>query len=79
MSTRFGGSASNNAGGYARATRRREGLPWMSNKQTEAYLVARDTLRRIQRTSPLVLPTLEKRLQLGELAEEPLVTNRTKQ
>ena len=30
------------------------GLPCMSERQTEAYLLARDALRRIQRTSSLV-------------------------
>ena len=30
------------------------GLPCMSKRQTEAYLLARDALRRIQRTSALV-------------------------
>ncbi len=30
------------------------GLPYMSQRQTEAYLLARDALRRIQRTSSLV-------------------------
>ncbi len=30
------------------------GLPYMSERQTEAYLLARDALRRIQRTSSLV-------------------------
>lgn len=30
------------------------GLPSMSQRQTEAYLLARDTLRRIQRASSMV-------------------------
>ena len=30
------------------------GLPYMSERQTEAYLLARDAVRRIQRTSSLV-------------------------
>ena len=40
--------------------RRRGGLPSMSEKQTQAYLIARDTLRRLGRTCSLVLPTVEK-------------------
>jgi hypothetical protein len=42
------------------AMRRRGGLPSMSEKQTQAYLIARDTLRRIGRTCSLVLPMVEK-------------------
>lgn len=40
--------------------RRRGGLPSMSEKQSQAYLIARDTLRRIRRTCSLVLPMVEK-------------------
>lgn len=46
--------------GYAKQNRgfgrRRAGLPCMSESQTRAYLIARDLLRRIQRTSCGILP-----------------------
>ena len=35
-------------------TRPRGGMPSMSPRQTEAYLLARDTVRRIQRTASLM-------------------------
>lgn len=44
----------------SRTMRRRGGLPSMSEKQTQAYLIARDTLRRLGRTCSLVLPMVEK-------------------
>lgn len=44
------------APGARRGSRSRRGLPSLSEKQTQAYLAARDVLRRIQRTSTLVLP-----------------------
>jgi hypothetical protein len=45
------------AGQAARARRRsRGGLPSLSEKQTQAYLAARDVLRRIRWTNTLVLP-----------------------
>lgn len=47
------------AGHPARARRRsrcRSGLLSLSEKQTQAYLAARDVIRRILRTSTLVLP-----------------------
>ena len=56
MSSRFGTSLSENAGRLHKTKKRRGGLPSMSEKQTQAYLVARDALRRIQRTSSLVIP-----------------------
>lgn len=44
--------------GSGRTDRRSVGrlgrTPYISELETEAYLLARDTLRRIQRTSPLV-------------------------
>lgn len=36
------------------AARPRGGMPSMSPRQTEAYLLARDTVRRIQRTASLI-------------------------
>jgi hypothetical protein len=37
-------------------SRSRSGLPSLSEKQTQAYLAARDVLRRILRTNAFVLP-----------------------
>lgn len=39
-----------------RSSRSRSGLLSLSEKQIQAYLAARDVLRRIQRTNTLVLP-----------------------
>jgi hypothetical protein len=36
--------------------RRHKRSPWMSRQHTEAYLLARETLRRIQRTVTSALP-----------------------
>ena len=42
-------------GRTARRTAKRSGaMPYMSEQQTQAYLLARDTVRRVQRTSSLV-------------------------
>jgi hypothetical protein len=38
----------------SRRSARPGGMPTMSQRQTEAYLLARDAVRRIQRTSSLV-------------------------
>jgi hypothetical protein len=56
MSSRSGTSLSGNAGQGRTTMKRRGGLPSMSEKQTQAYLIARDALRWIQRTSALVPP-----------------------
>ncbi|MES2941682.1 MAG: hypothetical protein V4772_02295 [Pseudomonadota bacterium] len=40
--------------GSRRAATRSGGVPYMSERQTEAYLLARDVVRRIQRTSSLM-------------------------
>ncbi len=56
MSTRFGVSTSGNAHLAVGVTQPRRGLRWMSERQTEAYLMTRDTLRRIQRSLPSVPP-----------------------
>lgn len=50
MSARFGFSLSGN-GARLRTTSKRAYKPFMSPQQLEAYLVARDALRRIQRAS----------------------------
>jgi len=36
------------------ATKPLGGIPYMSERQTQAYLMARDALRRVQRTASLV-------------------------
>jgi hypothetical protein len=51
MSSRFGASLSGSEGRIRTTMRRAAGKPFMSEKQIEAYLIARDALRRIQRTS----------------------------
>ena len=56
MASRSVTSPSGSARRNQRPMLRRGGLPSMSEKQTQAYLVARDVLRRIRRTSGLDLP-----------------------
>lgn len=56
MCSRSGAFISANAWPNHGIGRRRTGLPCMSESQTQAYLIARDFLRRIQRTSSLILP-----------------------
>jgi hypothetical protein len=56
MSTRFGVSASGNAGGAVNKTTPRKGLRWMNERQTEAYLLTREALRRVQRSFPSASP-----------------------
>jgi len=51
MSSRFDFPVSGNEGRIRAPMRRGAGKPLMSPKQIEAYLVARDALRRIQRAS----------------------------
>lgn len=64
MTALFDDSGPGNAGRTHKTSRRREGgLPWMSAQQAEAYLIARDTLRRIQRTAPLLRPALDPRFK----------------
>ncbi len=40
-------------------SKRVAGTPYMSEQQTQAYLIARDVVRRVQRTSPLVSSILQ--------------------
>jgi hypothetical protein len=54
MSSRSRTSFPGDAERSRRASRRREGATFTSEKQTQAYLMARDVLRRIQRTSSLI-------------------------
>jgi hypothetical protein len=56
MASRSVASPSGNSGRNRRPMPRRGALPSMSEKQTQAYLIAREALRRIRMTSSLVLP-----------------------
>lgn len=56
MSSRSRTVASGHAAQARRRIRSRSGLPSLSDKQIQAYLSARDVLRRILRTNTLVLP-----------------------
>jgi hypothetical protein len=69
MASRSVTPASGNSGRNRRSMPRRGGLPSMSEKQTQAYLIARDALRRIQRTSLLVLPPPDGRPNPGDRPE----------
>ena len=51
MSSRFGSSLSGSGGRIRKALSRGAGKPFMSEKQIEAYLIARDALRAIRQTS----------------------------
>ncbi|QNK71830.1 hypothetical protein [Variovorax sp. PAMC26660] len=51
MSSRFGSSLAGNEGRIRTAMSRGASKPFMSEKQIEAYLIARDLLRAIQRAS----------------------------
>lgn len=51
MSSRFGSSVSGKESRMPAAMNRRAGTPVMSEKQINAYLMARDTLRTIRRNS----------------------------
>jgi hypothetical protein len=55
MSSRFGASLSG-AAGRAPGRRLVYGKGPMSEKEVNAYLLARDAVRRIQRVSPLLVP-----------------------
>ena len=54
MNSRFAASPSDSAAPIKKPRSRRGRLACMSEKQTQAYLMARDALRRIQRTSSLL-------------------------
>lgn len=65
MASRFGSSLDSSAGQTRRARKSRNGPPAMSEKEVQAYLVARDVVRRIRRTCSLV-PTLDMFADLGD-------------
>jgi len=69
MHSRPATSLSETAGQTHRTMGRRRGLPSMSEKQTQAYLMARDALRRIQRTSSLLAAPPNARPDRGERSE----------
>jgi len=55
MSSRSRTVAYGHAARAYQRSRSRSGLPSLSEKQTQAYLAARDLLRRIRRTNTLVM------------------------
>ncbi len=65
MSVRIATSLSGDPDPSRRTMKRRGGLPSMSARQTQAYLLARDALRRIQRTSSLVPAPVDQRYSSG--------------
>jgi hypothetical protein len=70
MNSRFAASPSETAAPTTRKTRsRRGGLASMSEKQTQAYLMARDALRRIQRTSLLLATSMRASADLRGRSE----------
>jgi hypothetical protein len=77
MSARSGVSTSKYVDGAVRTPKRRKGLHWMSARQTEAYFIARDALRRIERTTPLVLPSLEAASKSVARSEAPYSLDRS--
>ena len=58
MASRFSTSRSSAQGEIRTTTRRRTALPSMSVQQVRAYLIARDTLRRIGRFSGIAAERL---------------------
>lgn len=72
MSSRFAASPSKNAALMTSGTksRRRNSAP-MSEKQTQAYLMARDALRRIQRISLLLATSTDASAFLRGRSEAP--------
>ena len=54
MHSRPANSLSKNAGQTPTRMRQRKGLPFMSDKQIQAYLITRDALRRIRQTVALL-------------------------
>lgn len=54
MNSRSTAPSSGKAGVSRKAVTRSGGFPGMSQRQAEAYLLARDAVRRIQRTASLI-------------------------
>lgn len=65
MASRSSTSLAGDARRTRRARSRRNGLPPLSQKQVQAYLIARDVVRRIKRTCSLV-PSLDRLPDLGD-------------
>ena len=76
MASRFGSSLAGNAGRTRRTMRRRGGLPSMSEKQVQAYLIARDVVRRIRRTCSLA--PLDRSPELGDRMQSTYRTDHGK-
>lgn len=64
MASKFGTSLDMRVGRARRTRKSRSGLCAMSEKQVQAYLVARDVVRRLRRTCSLV-PTPDRFTALG--------------
>lgn len=72
MSSRFASSLSGNAGRRPTRMSVRTDQRAMSEKQIQAYLVSRDALRHIQRTSSLFLPLRGRTLDVIERTQTGL-------
>ena len=71
MSSRSSASLTEASARTRRTMGRRSGSPSMSEKQTQAYLAARDALRRIRRTSALLAELPNAGLQPVGRSETP--------
>ena len=71
MNSRFAASPSENATATNKTRSRRGRLASMSEKQTQAYLMARDALRRIRRTSSLLAASTHASADFGRRSEVP--------
>ena len=60
MSSSLGSSFPSNGRGTRRARKPHDAAPSMTERQTQAYLLARDAIRRVQRTSSLVAESLSR-------------------
>lgn len=60
MSSGCDTSSPSNGRGTRRARKQRDALPAMSERQMQAYLLARDAIRRVQRVSSLVGESLAR-------------------
>lgn len=77
MHSQSGHSLSNSARRARSATGRHRGLLAMSEKQIQAYLVARDTLRRIRRAASLPAGSASAGPELGACSEAGQLRDRS--
>ena len=71
MNSRFAASPSKNSAPTSKTRSHRGRLTFMGEKQTQAYLMARDVLRRIQRTSSLLAASTPASPGPGRRSEAP--------